>query len=111
MKSSQCYASREEKIQLWSTRISNCKSSGLTVAAWCSQNDVPIRSYWYWHKIVKSTSCETPAKPTNEIYEISDAAVAQNKVVATIRKGELSIDVYTEESSVIASACKALSAC
>ena len=39
---------RQQKIAQWGERISSCRSSGLTVAQWCSENGISLTSYYKW---------------------------------------------------------------
>lgn len=38
------------KQQLWLSTIKECKSSGMTVSAFCSSKGISEKSYWYYHK-------------------------------------------------------------
>ena len=38
------------KLQEWSERIAECRSSGQTVKAWCAQHGIAIKTYYYWEK-------------------------------------------------------------
>lgn len=40
-------ASHNYKMQLWTSRIQECRTSSQTVADWCSENDISIKSYYY----------------------------------------------------------------
>jgi len=37
-------------LQEWSARIAECRSSGKSVKAWCSEQGIPIKTYYYWEK-------------------------------------------------------------
>ena len=37
-------------LQEWSGRIAECRSSGKTVKAWCAQQGIAIKRYYYWEK-------------------------------------------------------------
>lgn len=37
-------------LQEWSRRIAECCSSGKSVKAWCSEQGVPIKTYYYWER-------------------------------------------------------------
>lgn len=51
-------ASHNHKIQLWLSRIKECRSSNQTVAEWCSEHDVSIKTYYYWMRKIKSEAFE-----------------------------------------------------
>ena len=38
------------KLQEWSTRIQDCRSSGLSVRAWCRQEGVNAATYYRWER-------------------------------------------------------------
>ena len=37
-------------LQEWSGRIAECRSSKKSVKAWCSEQGIPIKTYYYWEK-------------------------------------------------------------
>ena len=37
-------------LQEWSTKIAECRSSGMSVKAWCAEQGIPIKTYYYWEK-------------------------------------------------------------
>jgi hypothetical protein len=37
-------------LQEWSGRIAECRSSKMSVKAWCSEQGIPIKTYYYWEK-------------------------------------------------------------
>ena len=38
------------KLQEWSARIQDCRSSGLSVRAWCKQEGVNATTYYRWER-------------------------------------------------------------
>ena len=42
--------SRQERLEKWASRIMACRSSGMTIRAWCRENQVPEKSYYYWQR-------------------------------------------------------------
>ncbi len=37
-------------LQEWSSKIAECRSSGMSVKAWCNEKGIPIKTYYYWEK-------------------------------------------------------------
>ena len=105
----------QKKMVLWSQRIMDCKSSGLPVNKWCAQNDVEIKSYWRWHKILKDkyTEYSLAAESTPDFYEVN--LVEPNNIsrnpVATIRIGSISADLYSCDERIITAICRAMKSC
>ena len=37
-------------LQEWSAKITECRSSGMSVKAWCGKQGIPVKRYYYWEK-------------------------------------------------------------
>lgn len=80
----------------WSKIIQACQASELTNAAWCEQNHINLKTYYYWLRRIRMLSCgaEEPAgqveqsivalpfKPTS--YSNSSAAIMIRMPTITI---------------------------
>ena len=38
----------EALLQEWTARFAECRSSGMTVRAWCEAQGLSIKTYYYW---------------------------------------------------------------
>ena len=38
------------KMQEWAARIQDCRSSGLSVRAWCRQEEINVTTYYRWER-------------------------------------------------------------
>ena len=38
------------RMQEWSARIAECRSSGMSVRAWCKEQGIAIQTYYHWEK-------------------------------------------------------------
>lgn len=38
------------KLQEWSTRVAECRSSGMTVKAWCEGQGIALKTYYSWER-------------------------------------------------------------
>ena len=38
------------RVALWVNRVSECRSSGLSVKVWCEENGVNQQTYYKWQK-------------------------------------------------------------
>ena len=45
-------AKHESYLQLWRGRVMECRNSGKSVAVWCKENGINIKTYYYWQKQV-----------------------------------------------------------
>ena len=56
-------ASHDYKLNLWISRIQECRESGKSVAVWCKENNLNDKSYYYWlRKIRLETFDSLPAE-------------------------------------------------
>ena len=39
-----------QRIQIWAERIAECRSSGKSVRAWCRENEISEKTYYYWQR-------------------------------------------------------------
>ena len=54
------------KLQEWLARIQDCRSSGLSVRAWCKQEGVNVTTYYRWERELLVTA-ETGPHYTNPL--------------------------------------------
>ena len=98
-----------------SQRVADCRSSGLSVTRWCAEHDIKPKTYYNWQKkvfaamIEQQRQMEEAREPELRFLEVPAPSV-QNKLVATVRIGEASLDVYSgANAEVVAVLCKVLS--
>lgn len=41
--------SKRERLDTWTTRIMDCRSSGMSVRNWCQENGLNEKTYYYCH--------------------------------------------------------------
>ena len=39
-----------QRVELWAERIAECRSSGMSVRAWCRENEISEKTYYYWQR-------------------------------------------------------------
>ena len=54
-------SSKESKLQKWASIIAEAKSSGIPLEQWTKEHNIPMSTYWYWHKKVTSELPDDPA--------------------------------------------------
>ena len=109
-------AQAQRNLLEWSRRVAECRSSGLSVTRWCSEHDIKPKTYFNWQKKVfaamieqQRQQLEAPQEPERIFAELSVPSV-QNDLIASVRIGEASLDVYRgADADVVTALCKALS--
>lgn len=109
-------AQAQRNLLEWSQRVAECRSSGLSVNRWCAEHDIKPKTYFNWQKKVfaamieqQRQQLEAPSEPERRFAELP-APTVQSDLVATVRIGEASLEVYSGASAdVVAALCKAMS--
>jgi arsenate reductase-like glutaredoxin family protein len=66
--------SHDFNLNLWITRIKECRKSGMKVTAWCQENNIGIKTYYYWMRKIKREAFESlPAEIKESIPALSDS--------------------------------------
>ena len=80
---------RQEKIAVWSERVAACRSSGISVRAWCEGNGISTASYYKWQKKLFCLA----AQSAPQFAEVCVAPVA--KISPTVHLGDVSVDIHS----------------
>ena len=106
------------KVQEWSARVAECRSSGIGVKAWCGEHGIALKTYYNWEQqIVKEAtqqySLPAPAQGDMLIRVNPDAMPGGGTVAVesdiTIRHGESIITLPAGSSAeAVADLVKAL---
>lgn len=80
---------RQEKVAVWSERIAACRSSGISVRAWCEGNGISTASYYKWQKKLFCLAAQTAP----QFAEVCVAPAAE--ISATVHLGNVSVDVHS----------------
>ena len=64
----------EEKRSFWETKIQEQKSSGISIAAWCQQQQISRSSFHYWKNLIYKTTSLTPESFT-ELSSTNDTGI------------------------------------
>ena len=112
----------QQNLMEWSRRVADCRSSGMSVTRWCAEHNVKPKTYYNWQKkvfaamLAQQQAEMSDASPRfAELPPPADekqptAAEKQRDLVASVRIGDASLEVYGGASAEIVSAlCKVLS--
>ena len=56
---------KQVKIQYWLRVIHECRASGMTNQAWCIQNGISLKSYYYWIARIRKLAIEDLPRKEN----------------------------------------------
>ncbi len=46
------------RLTEWKEKVASCRSSGLSVRAWCREQGIAYKTYYYWEKAVLSEASQ-----------------------------------------------------
>ncbi len=87
------------KLQEWAARIQDCRSSGLSVRAWCRQEDVTTATYYRWERELLTGVRRNGTPPSTAVTfaELPAPMQVSRNVAerfATLHIGKASLDIY-----------------
>ena len=82
--------SKQERLENWTTRIMACRSSGMTVRAWCRENGLSEKTYYYWQRRIFKLAQE---QQTPEFVELHGPRF-HTPAVALLEIAGVSVQVY-----------------
>ena len=105
-------------LQGWSARITECRTSGKSVKAWCSEQGIPIKTYYYWEKKFVTEAIQQVSLPASRqaglLMQVNPDALPSGDAAdigsgVTIRHGESVITLPAGSSTeAVADLVKAL---
>ena len=51
------------RLQEWSVRVAECRSSGIGVKTWCAEQGIALKTYYNWERQIVKTACKQYALP------------------------------------------------
>ena len=87
------------KLQEWAARIQDCRSSGLSVRAWCKQERINAATDYRWERELLTAADQAPcsAVPAVRFAELPAPKQGSRNVAersATLHIGNASLDIY-----------------
>lgn len=103
-------AKHESYLQLWRGRVMECRNSGKSVAVWCEENGINIKTYYYWQKQVWDKATNTvihsklgalPQPETVQFAQVNLGYEDSTDADIVIRKDSWTVEVRNTASPVL----------
>ena len=85
--------SKQERLENWTARIMACRSSGMTVRAWCRENGLSEKTYYYWQRRLFQTLSEQQTAYKTAFAEVTPP-VCSGSVAVTVRIAGAVADIH-----------------
>ena len=99
-----------QRIEEWAQRVSECRSSGLTVRKWCEQHEINEKTYYYWQRRIWESMNESQNSRFVQI-PAEAATVGQNAAVRIRINGAEAEILAGTDAATIEAVCRALREC
>ena len=77
---------REDQAQEWSAKIQACRESGKNISAWCRENGIATKTYYYHLRKLREKLCEQIPVAVTEVTENPDSVI-------TVSSGEIRVEI------------------
>lgn len=83
----------QNKLALWAERVSECRSSGLSVLAWCKENGVCSQTYYKWQKRLFAMA---KAQQETQFAEVTPVSAMQtnSQIAVTVHAAGIAADIH-----------------
>ena len=105
----------EMNLQKWTQIVEECRSSGKTAVKWCAENDINIKTYYYWQRRVLKAVCNELAVVNNNVEkspafaEVMLPGTRRPEVAITLNLNNISVQIHNgADESVISQTLKVL---
>ena len=100
----------QNKLALWEGRISECRSSGQNVKAWCRENGICEQTYYKWQKRLFEMAQAQQAVQFAEVTPIH--AVRCGNVAVTVRISGAEADIHSgADAATVETVLRILKSC
>ncbi|MDD2495681.1 MAG: IS66 family insertion sequence element accessory protein TnpB [Tissierellia bacterium] len=107
--------SHEMNLQKWTQIVEECRNSGKTVVKWCDENDINIKTYYYWQRKVLKAVCNELSIANNNVEtspafaEVILPGMRKSEVAITLNLNNISLQIHNgANESVISQTLKVL---
>ena len=106
------------RLQEWSAKVAECRSSGISVKAWCAEQGIALKTYYNWEKQIVKAATQQYALPVPAqaglLMQVNPETMPSGEIETiesevTIRHGESIITLHAgSNTETIADLVKAL---
>lgn len=93
-------ATQEQRMKLWIARIRECRNSGKRVGQWCAENEIGVKTYYYWMRKIKQEAFDSlPAERKSKC--VSSMSISPIASFTEIKLPETQVKPYSETALIL----------
>ena len=106
-------AKHESYLQLWRGRVMECRNSGKTIAVWCKENGINIKTYYFWQKrvwdketqtLIQSGQNQLPQPQAVQFAQVNLGMETSSDADIVIRKDDWTVEIRNTANPALLSA-------
>ena len=106
-------AKHESYLQLWRGRVMECRSSGKSIAVWCKENGINIKTYYFWQKrvwdketqtLIQSGQNQLPQPQAVQFAQVNLGMETSSDADIVIRKDDWTVEIRNTANPALLSA-------
>lgn len=105
--------SKQERLENWTARIMACRGSGMTVRAWCRENGLSEKTYYYWQRRLFQALSEQQVSHKTAFAEVTPPQpVCSGNVAVTVRISGAEADIHASaDAAIVETVLRILKSC
>ena len=106
--------SHEMNLKKWTGIVEECRNSGQTAVKWCDENNINIKTYYYWQRKICNAVCKELAVANNventpTFAEVMIPGIRSSEVAITLNFNNISLQIHNgADEAVIAQTLRIL---
>ena len=106
-------AKHESYLKLWRGRVMECRNSGKTIAVWCKENGINIKTYYFWQKrvwdketqtLIQSGQNQLPQAQAVQFAQVNLGMETSSDADIVIRKDDWTVEIRNTANPALLSA-------
>ena len=94
--------SKQERLENWTARIMACRGSGMTVRAWCQENGLSEKTYYWQRRLFQTLSEQQQVIQQPAFAEITPTPNVRPSggIAVTVRTSGVEAEIYNGADAV-----------
>ena len=104
--------SRQVRLEQWSGKIAACRGSGMTVRAWCQENGISEKTYYYWQRRLFQELTNAQPQSSGFVEVTPRKTESSGQLAVRIRIADAEAEVYNgADAATLEAVLRALRSC
>ena len=99
----------QQKLSEWAERVSDCRKSGLSMRAWCQENDICEQTCYRWQRRLYDLAQK---QQENRFAEVTPQAMNRSGIAVTVQLGGVELAVHNgADAATVEAVLRAVKSC